>query len=103
MTLDELAKMMGFTGEEELHKMVAAVDMSTPVQIRRFQVWKEFDGSKGGLEKLLPQPKTKPAAEEPTGPSSMEEAFHAYRQHYVNPKSEPLSCPGCEYEKRMKS
>lgn len=100
MTLDEVARLMGFTDEQELHRMVAAADLSTPMKLRAFQAWKEFDGSKAGLSKLLPQ--EKPAAEEATRATPMEQAYH---RHYVNVdvNVEKPTCPGCEYEKRMKS
>lgn len=51
-SLDEMAKHLGFTGDQELHKMIAAVDLRTPEQRVRFERWKDEDGTKAGLLKL---------------------------------------------------
>lgn len=50
--MDELAKMMGFENEDELHRMVAAVDLSTLENRDAFFAWKKGDGTKEGLKKL---------------------------------------------------
>jgi hypothetical protein len=43
----------GFESLEELSRMVAAVDLSTPEKIIAFRLWKNYDGSKEGLMDLL--------------------------------------------------
>lgn len=50
--MDELAKMLGFEDEDELHRMVAAVDLSTRENLDAFSAWKKGDGTKEGLKKL---------------------------------------------------
>jgi len=51
--LEELAKACGFEGEAEMVKLIAQVDLSSPEKLAAFTAWKEHDGSKEGLLKLL--------------------------------------------------
>lgn len=52
MTLDEIARFNGFENEQEFHRLVAAVDISTPEKLARFTRWQEEDGTKEGLVRL---------------------------------------------------
>lgn len=51
--LEELAKKQGFADEKEMNQLVASVNLSTPVRQTAFQHWKEVDGSKDGLLKVI--------------------------------------------------
>lgn len=50
--IEELVKVNGFDSLEEFNKMVASVDISTPVRYADFVRWQRDDGSKEGLLKL---------------------------------------------------
>jgi len=52
-TLEEAIAEEGFSSPKEFFKMVSSVDLTNPVTYRRFFLWKEIDGSKKGLEKIL--------------------------------------------------
>jgi hypothetical protein len=47
--MEEFVKEMGFESEEEMHKMVASVDLTDPDKMQKFMNWKEADGTKEGL------------------------------------------------------
>ena len=47
--MEELAKEMGFESEQEMHKLIASVDLSDPDKLHKFMNWKENDGTKKGL------------------------------------------------------
>ncbi len=49
MTMDELARAMGFAGAAEFHRLVAATDITTQDKLAAFRSWQENDGSKAGL------------------------------------------------------
>jgi hypothetical protein len=51
--MEQLAKSYGFTNRAELDNMVTMIDMSTAEKLQAFNVWRENDGSKAGLVKLL--------------------------------------------------
>lgn len=51
--LDKLARENGFENEQEMHTMIASVDLTHDATRRAFLGWKEYDGSKEGLEKIL--------------------------------------------------
>lgn len=53
--MDELARLNGFESAVEMNKLIAAVDISTPEKLQAFNTWKEGDGSKAGLQQLLPK------------------------------------------------
>ena len=40
---------MGFESEQEMHKLIASVDLSDPDKLQKFMDWKENDGTKKGL------------------------------------------------------
>lgn len=52
--MEDLVKELGFDSVAEYHKLVAAADISTPEKMADFQIWKNEDGSKEGLLKLIP-------------------------------------------------
>lgn len=47
-----LIRQMGFDSDDEFHKLVANVDISTPNKLLNFKKWQSEDGSKEGLLKL---------------------------------------------------
>ena len=47
--MEEFVKEMGFESEEEMHEMVASVDLTDPDKMQKFMNWKEADGTKEGL------------------------------------------------------
>lgn len=51
--LDELAKRLGFDDEKEMNRLVASVNLTTPTRQVAFQHWKEVDGTKDGLLKVI--------------------------------------------------
>lgn len=51
--LEELAIRQGFESAKELNNLVASVNLSTPIRATAFQHWKEADGSKAGLLKVI--------------------------------------------------
>jgi hypothetical protein len=50
---DDIYKKCGFENEREMMTMVCSVDLGTQEKIDRFNVWKEIDGTKQGLEKVI--------------------------------------------------
>lgn len=60
--LDKLAREMGFENENEMHHMIASVDLTHQPTRLAFLGWKEKDGTKTGLETVL---KIKEAASGP--------------------------------------
>ena len=53
--LEKLVKAHGFENADEFHRLVASVDLSTKEKLFNFNVWREYDGSKAGLLKILPE------------------------------------------------
>lgn len=51
--LDQLAQSQGFANEEELHALVAMVDLTDPDIQQAFKEWRSGDGSKDTLESIL--------------------------------------------------
>ena len=43
----------GFESEQELHQMVAQVDISDIDSIKRFKDWQNNDGTKEGLQEII--------------------------------------------------
>ncbi len=52
MRLSDVVKQNGFANEEEFHRMVEQVDISSPSKLARFKEWQITDGTKKGLLKL---------------------------------------------------
>jgi hypothetical protein len=50
---DEDVKALGFAHLAEFCSMVASVDLSTPIQVSRFEKWRDEDGTKDGLLALM--------------------------------------------------
>lgn len=55
--LDSMSNEFGFTDHAELVDLVAKVDLSTTAKVEAFMDWRDTDGSKAGLLKLLADPK----------------------------------------------
>ena len=53
ITMDMVAMANGFESAAEMNRMVARVDIQTDEQLRKFTIWKETDGTKEGLVKLM--------------------------------------------------
>lgn len=51
--MEEIVKEMGFESEKEFHKMVASVELTNPIKMKLFLDWKENDGTKEGLLKII--------------------------------------------------
>lgn len=51
--MDTIAQAVGFENAEEMHRMVAEVDLTTAEGLAAFNQWKAEDGSKEGLVTLL--------------------------------------------------
>lgn len=51
----EVARDLGFESEEEMHRLIASVDLSSQSQFAAFLAWRDTDGTKAGLLKLLPE------------------------------------------------
>lgn len=51
--MDGFARSLGFTDATELFRMITAVDLERPEVMAVFEVWKDLDGSRAGLEKIL--------------------------------------------------
>lgn len=49
-----LAEELGFESEEEMHRLIASVDLSSQSQFAAFLTWRDTDGTKSGLVRLLP-------------------------------------------------
>ena len=54
-SMEAMVRHQGFEDEREFHKMVASVDLRSPAARARFHKWKMEDGTKAGLEALLPR------------------------------------------------
>jgi 3'-phosphoadenosine 5'-phosphosulfate sulfotransferase (PAPS reductase)/FAD synthetase len=50
---EDFAHSSGFSSWEEMCRMVASVDVSTPDRMERFRAWQEGDGTKGMLEFVI--------------------------------------------------
>lgn len=55
MDINELIKQLGFENEEEFHRLVSEVDISTTAKLSAFKYWQHQDGSKTGLLALPKQ------------------------------------------------
>lgn len=51
--LDKLAREMGFDDSTQMNQMVASVDLTHDNTRLAFLSWKDSDGSKAGLQKVL--------------------------------------------------
>jgi hypothetical protein len=51
--MNELSKEMGFESAREMMKLVCEVDLTTPAKKERFLQWKDGDGTKDGLLKII--------------------------------------------------
>lgn len=51
--MEEIVKEMGFDSIQEFNHMVAAVDLTNQEKMKQFLDWKENDGTKKGLQKIL--------------------------------------------------
>lgn len=51
--MDEFVKEMGFDGELEFNRLVASVDITNADKLAMFTYWKENDGTKEGLLKVI--------------------------------------------------
>ena len=52
-TMEELVKQLGFESVEEFHKLNATPDLSDPKKMRMYLEWKDNDGTKEGLLKVI--------------------------------------------------
>ncbi len=52
-SLDQVAKGAGFEDWKELSKLVSKVNLSTIHNLNTFNYWKENDGTKSGLLKII--------------------------------------------------
>ena len=50
--LEKVARDHGFESEEEMHRLIASVELSS--QFAAFLKWRNTDGTKAGLLELLP-------------------------------------------------
>ncbi|HSE02932.1 MAG TPA: hypothetical protein VLK35_02165 [Methylomirabilota bacterium] len=55
MNIADLARENGFNSEQELNRMVVAVDLQRRGALYAFHVWKENDGTKEGLLMAFPE------------------------------------------------
>lgn len=51
--MEDIVKMMGFDSVGEFHKLNSSVDISTPTKMSEYVQWKDEDGTKEGLLKLI--------------------------------------------------
>lgn len=51
--IEEAVKKSGFKSLQEMTRMVASVNLTSPGAMEAFEDWKNNDGSKKGLENLL--------------------------------------------------
>ena len=51
--MEEFVKDLGFENEKDFHSLMASVDISTPTNMQIFLDWKENDGTKDGLLKVI--------------------------------------------------
>jgi len=49
----EIDKELGFESEAEMWSMVSKVDLTDPFTMQRFNEWKQKDGTKEGLVKII--------------------------------------------------
>lgn len=49
---DDTARAKGFRDAREMYAMIGAVDLADPERLRRFEQWKQADGTRAGLKKL---------------------------------------------------
>jgi hypothetical protein len=47
--MDEVARDLGFDDAADMHRCVAAVDLTTPARLAAFVAWRDDDGTKAGL------------------------------------------------------
>lgn len=51
--MEDFFKEMGFESEEEFHRLNASADLSDPEKMKKYLDWKDNDGTKEGLLKLI--------------------------------------------------
>jgi hypothetical protein len=51
--MEEFVKEMGFESVEEFHKLNASADLSDPEKMKKYLDWRENDGTKEGLLKVI--------------------------------------------------
>ena len=51
--MEEIVKQLGFESEKEFHKMVSSVDLTISEKMKQFLAWRDNDGTKEGLLKIL--------------------------------------------------
>lgn len=51
--MEDLVKEMGFDSLQEFNKLNVSVDLTDPIKLQNYLKWKEEDGSKNGLLKLI--------------------------------------------------
>jgi len=51
--MEELVKQMGFESLKEFHKLNASADIKDPEKMKMYLDWKENDGTKEGLLKVI--------------------------------------------------
>ena len=51
--MEEYLKQMGFKSIEEFNKLNASPDLSDPKKMKMYLYWKENDGTKKGLLKII--------------------------------------------------
>lgn len=50
--LEDIVKSLGFKDEKEFHKIIANIDISSPIKLKLFRDWQYNDGTKEGILKL---------------------------------------------------
>lgn len=53
--VDQIARKLGFAGNDELITLVSAIDLSDPVTLAEYKVWQMEDGTKAGLLAAFPE------------------------------------------------
>lgn len=61
MTLDQIARAHGFSGDEELARLVLLVPLERPGVLVRYDTWRLTDWSRDGLVALLRECGIEPA------------------------------------------
>lgn len=56
VNVEDAAKAGGFESWHEMAQMVAKVDFAKTANLASFVAWKDYDGTKAGLEELLNRP-----------------------------------------------
>lgn len=51
--MEEIIKQMGFESQEEFNRLVSSVDLTNTSTMQKFLDWKENDGTKQGLIKII--------------------------------------------------